>query len=346
LILDPDSFNILLSTLGAVSPSRGLRVRREKHDGRIILTILQILSKTFPATFPPGRTSLAMDKSDSTITVIVSAYKRPKHLWLNLLGLSYQTVRPGEIVVADDGSGEEVRSVIEKFAAESKMRVVHVWQPHEDYRLARSRNNAIRAARGEYLVFIDQDCIATPDFVAAHVTGGRLGVFRAGWCVFLDEERSSRLTEEAIREGQFEGLATAEEMKTLRKMQRKDNFYAFLRRRLWPIKFKPKLRGGNFSIHKADLEKVNGFDENFVGWGQEDDDLGRRLYLAGIIGESVVASAITFHLHHPPPADAKARWRDGRNVQYFLREEVPSFAENGLKKKGGQPEDVVIRICG
>jgi GT2 family glycosyltransferase len=285
-----------------------------------------------------------MDKSDSTITVIVSAYERPKHLWLNLLGLSQQTVCPGEIIVADDGSGEEVRSVAKRFASESKTRVVHVWQPHEDYRLARSRNNAIRAARGEYLVFIDQDCIASPDFVAAHVTGRRLGVFRAGWCVFLDEERSARLTEEAIRNGQFEGLATADEMKTLRKMQRKDNFYAFFRRRLRPIKFKPKLRGGNFSIHKADLEKVNGFDENYVGWGQEDDDLGRRLYLAGIIGESVVASAITFHLHHSPPADAAARWRDGRNVEYFLRKDVPPFAENGLKKKGGgQPEDVVVR---
>ena len=286
-----------------------------------------------------------MDKPDGTISVIVSAYERSKHLWLNLLGLSQQTVCPSEIVVADDGSGQEVRSVIEKFAAESKMRVVHVWQPHEDYRLARSRNNAIRAATGEYLVFLDQDCIASPDFVAAHVTGRRRGVFRAGWCVFLDEERSSRLTEQAIRDGQFEGLATANEMKTLRKMQRKDSFYAFLRRRLWPIKFKPKLRGGNFSIHKADLERVNGFDENFVGWGQEDDDPGRRLYLAGLIGESVVASAITFHLHHQPPADATARWRDGRNVQYFLRKDVPPFAENGLKKKGGgQPENVVVRI--
>jgi len=284
---------------------------------------------------------------NDSICVIVSAYERPRHLWFTLLALDRQTVRFDEIIIADDGSGEEVRSVIEKFASESKLRVVHVWQKHENYRLARSRNNAIRAATGDYLVFLDQDCVPCADFLKAHVSGRQSGVFKVGSCVFLDEVRRGQLQEDDIRSGRFETLLDRKEMKKLRKAQRKDNFYALFRKHLWPIKFKPKLRGGNFSIHKADLENVNGFDENYVGWGQEDDDLGRRLYLAGMTGESVVASAIVFHLHHPPPADATARWRDGRNVQYYLRKDVSSFAENGLRKEGGdQPADVAVRVYG
>jgi GT2 family glycosyltransferase len=138
-------------------------------------------------------------------------------------------------------------------------------------------------------------------------------------------------------------MLTREELRSLRKTQRKDGLYAFFRRHLWPIKHKPKLRGGNFSIHKADIAKVNGFDENYVGWGQEDDDLGQRLYLAGLTGRSVVASAITLHLHHPLSADATPHWKEGRNVPYFLRNNPPVFAENGLqKKRDEQPEGITV----
>jgi len=284
-----------------------------------------------------------MGQSNGGISVIVSAYERPRHIHLTLHALHRQSVHFDELIVADDGSGQEVRSVIEKFASDADMRVVHVWQKHKDYRLARSRNNAIRVASGEYLVFLDQDCLPWSHFLSAHVSFRRRGVFKVGSCVLLYEAKTAQLEEEDIKSGSFESLLDKTEMKRLRKIQRKDEFYAFFRKHLWPIKFKPKLRGGNFSIHKADLLKVNGFDENYVGWGQEDDDLGRRLHSVGMTAQSVVASAITFHLHHPLPADAAPRWRDGRNVHYYLRRGAPAFAENGVTKKGGtEPDDVKV----
>ncbi len=287
-----------------------------------------------------------MTQSRNTISVIVTAYERPMHLWFTLLGLQRQSAGFEELIIADDGSGQEVQTVIARFASRAKVRTVHVCQGHQDCRRARSRNNAIRAATGDYLVFLDQDCLPSVDFLKAHVSSPKTGVFRVGSCVFLNEAKTEGLREEDILTGRFEALLDETETKKLRKAQRNDNFYAFFRRHLWPIKFKPKLRGGNFSIHKADLLKVNGFDENFVGWGQEDDDLGRRLYLAGMMSESVVASAVTFHLHHPPPPDGAARWRDGRNVQYYLRKNVPAFAEKGVMTEDGrQPEDVKVTIC-
>lgn len=286
-----------------------------------------------------------MEQSDSGISVIVSTYERPRHLWLNLLGLSRQTVPPGEILVADDGSGEEVCAVIERFAAESNVRVLHVWQPHEENRVARSRNNAIRAAACGYLVFLDQDCIPGSDFLSVHASSRRRGVFKIGSRVFLDETEAAHLEEEDILSGRFEQFLDETEMKKLRKAQRKNRFYAFWRKYFWPIKAKPKLTGCNFSIHKGDLLKINGFDENYVGWGQEDDDLGRRLYLAGMTSESVVNSAITFHLWHPLQGGPNVSWRDGRNVEYYLRKDVSIYAENGLKKSDdAEPADVRVRV--
>ncbi len=286
-----------------------------------------------------------MEQSRTTVSVIVATYERPKHLWFTLLALNRQTVAFDEIVIADDGSAEETRAAIEKFSSQSSIRTVHVWQKHEDNRVARSRNNAIRAATGEYLVFLDQDCVPSADFLKAHVSIRQPRVFLVGSCVFLDEAKTGQLTEADVRSGRLEELLDEVEMKKLRKAHWKDNFYGFFRRYLWAIKSKPKLRGGNFSIHKADLLAVNGFDENYVGWGQEDDDLGRRLYLAGMSARSVIASAITFHLHHSPPSGATPRWRDGRNVQYFLRKNVSPFAQNGLMKEtGAPPEDVQVRL--
>jgi hypothetical protein len=286
-----------------------------------------------------------MAQPNNSISVIVSAYERPRHLRYTLLALARQSVRFDELIVADDGSGEEVRSVIEVFASWSPVRVVHVCQEHKDYRLARSRNNAIRVASGDYLIFLDQDCLPWAHFLSAHVTFRQRRVFRLGASIFLDEERTVQLREQDVISGRFERFLGRTEMKNLRRAQRKDNFYAFFRKHVRPIKFKPKLRGGNFSIHKADLLEVNGFDENYVGWGQEDDDLGRRLYLAGMTSQSVVASAITFHLHHPLPADATPRWQDGRNVRYYLRKHVSTYAENGLQKKdGSQPDDVTVHV--
>ena len=302
------------------------------------------LSETW-TTLSRSHFDLPMAQSNGTVSVIVSAYERPTHLWFILLGLHRQSTHLDEVIIADDGSGQEVRSVIEKFASMSRIRVVHVWQKHQDYRLARSRNNAIRLTAGEYLIFLDQDCVPWAHFASAHVSFRQPGVFRVGSCVHLDERSTAQLQEDDITSGRFESFLNKTEMKRLRKIQRKDDFYAFVRKHLWSIKFKPKLRGGNFSIHKADLLKVNGFDENYVGWGQEDDDLGRRLYLAGMAGQSVVASAITFHLHHPFPADATPRWREGRNVQYYLRKDASAFAEVGLtKKNGAEPDDVKVHV--
>ena len=91
--------------------------------------------------------------------------------------------------------------------------------------------------------------------------------------------------------------------------------------------------GGHFSIYRRDIERVNGYDENFVGWGGEDEDLGIRLVKAGIYCRSAIPYAKVLHLWHPKALGNK-HWREGPNIAYFKRKNIPSFCENGLIKIG------------
>jgi len=72
-------------------------------------------------------------------------------------------------------------------------------------------------------------------------------------------------------------------------------------------------------VRRSDFEAVNGFDERFVGWGQEDDDLGLRLRAAGVRLETILGQTRSLHVWHETDATATSRWRDGVNVRYFER---------------------------
>jgi GT2 family glycosyltransferase len=90
--------------------------------------------------------------------------------------------------------------------------------------------------------------------------------------------------------------------------------------------------GGHFSAFRKDIEAVNGYDENFVGWGGEDIDLARRMCMAGFRGRSVITTARVLHMWHSRELGNK-HWKEGPNVEYFLRKNVPVFCKNGLKKE-------------
>ena len=78
---------------------------------------------------------------------------------------------------------------------------------------------------------------------------------------------------------------------------------------------------------------MNGFDENFTGWGCEDDDLGLRLRRAGVRCASIMGSTRSFHLWHPRHPTRTPRWRDGSNVAYFERRVRLTKSVNGLRTR-------------
>ena len=117
------------------------------------------------------------------ISVIVSTYNRPDALCATLRSLAHQTDSSFEIVVADDGSGPTTRDVVEAWKPRTAIPLQHVWQEDRGFRLAEIRNRAIAASAGNYLIFIDGDCIANPFWVKAlrEIPLKRGGSFRASW---------------------------------------------------------------------------------------------------------------------------------------------------------------------
>jgi glycosyltransferase involved in cell wall biosynthesis len=268
--------------------------------------------------------------SNPEIALLISSYQRPQHLARCLLSVAHQRGVDGrfEVVVTDDGSEDETPATVERFAARVDFTVRFTTHPHVDFQLARCRNEGVAASRAAYLLFLDGDCILPPDHVRIQLARRKRGTVLAGDCAWLDRTTSERVTEDCIRSAAFLKLTPRAERARIRKAYRKAWFYSLIRH---PTK--PKMFGGNVAIWREDYERVNGYDENFRGWGCEDDDLRIRLRAAGVRIESIARWTHTFHLWHPPGATSPSRWKEGRNVAYLMRRERPTWCANGLRKE-------------
>ncbi len=266
-----------------------------------------------------------------SVSVVMTTFNAPDTLRLALLGLGRQVIRPVEVLIADDGSDGEMAPILSRLASDLSFPLVYLWQPHQGFRAARSRNNAIFRARGEHVAFLDQDTVPHAGWLEAHLRGLGPNTVSLGEAILLSEEEALGLDEEAVREGRFEGVLSDANRRRLSRLQRRYSFYAWLRRAGIPIKAKPRLRSSNFAISTELLRSVNGFDEAYVGWGQEDDDLGRRLYRAGGQPLIRVSSARVSHWPHPPrrPVD----WSSGANAKrYRDGATAPARCEAGLSR--------------
>jgi len=266
-----------------------------------------------------------------TVSVIICTYNRPSFLRLSLLSFARQDRIPDEIVVADDGSGPETADAVRLAARDLPCPLRHAWQEDLGFRLAASRNTAFRASSGEYLIFTTDDLVAARGFIGAHVTRARPDTFLLGNAVRLDPVCSASLLAGELDIPSVEAMPHSQERQHLMRVHRQNLWHAFLRRLRLCKQHKPKLVGYNFSLHRADYEKVNGSDEDFVGWGAEDDDLGRRLMLVGVRPRSIVPYAVGYHIYHP--TSGPERWMAAPNAGRLDRRKVEAFCRNGLVKR-------------
>jgi glycosyltransferase involved in cell wall biosynthesis len=275
------------------------------------------------------------------IAILVSTYQRPRHLKRSLMSIALQCNVSGrmEVVVTDDGSTDETPHIVREFAQSVDFPVQFTTHPHTTFQLARSRNEGVRASRAPYLLFLDGDCVLPPDHVAIHLKRRRPNAVMAGNCARLDQITTDRIDEEAVRRSNFIKWVPAAELRRLRTLDLKARLYHWLRH---PTK--PKLSGNNVGIWRSDYERVNGYDENFEGWGCEDDDLGIRLHRAGIRIQSILRWTRTYHLWHPTDATHPISWRQGRNVAYLNRHGVLVRCRQGLVKRSLQ--DIRWRVVG
>jgi glycosyltransferase involved in cell wall biosynthesis len=233
------------------------------------------------------------------ISVIVSTYNRADALDAALRALSRQSDRNFEIVIADDGSGPATARVAHAWAAKTALPVKHVWHEDRGFRLSDIRNRGIRASAGAYILFLDGDCIARPNFVAAHRRLAEPGWFVTGTRILLSADLTDCILHQGL-EPELWGLGRWLVPRARRQLNR---FAPLLELRLGAMR---KLsarrwrgaRGSNMAFWRADLEKVDGFDSSFSGWGREDSDIFIRLIRAGVRRKDGRFASGVLHLWH------------------------------------------------
>jgi glycosyltransferase involved in cell wall biosynthesis len=234
--------------------------------------------------------------------VIIPVYNAVRYLELVLTGYLRQNTRDFELIVADDGSGPEVRALVEKYSRETPFSVRYVHQPDEGFRRSSIFNCAVKAASAPHLIFADADCIPHRNFVAAHCDRSGARRVLCGRRVHLRERMSHILTPQDVLAGKLERLTPSRIFNALLCRDGHWDEGLILKNRTvhrWVNHKEPTLLGSNFSMEKALLEEINGFNEDFVGYGGEDTELEFRLRLAGARFVWVRHLAVQYHLFHP-----------------------------------------------
>jgi len=233
------------------------------------------------------------------LAVIVTTYNRPDALAAVLEGYRAQLDRDFALIVADDGSTADTRALVEAFATDAPIPVRHVWQPDEGFRAAAIRNRALALTAADYVIFTDGDCIPLPHFVRRHRRLAEPGWFLAGNRVLLSEDFTRRVLAARLP------VHTWTTRDWMRARARRDinRWIPLLSlpdggfRRRTPHEWRGA-KTCNLSAWRADLERVNGLDESYSGWGLEDSDLVIRLLHAGVQHKSARFAAPVLHLWH------------------------------------------------
>ncbi len=234
-------------------------------------------------------------------SVLITTYNAPRELDLALTGLARQSQSPHEVVVADDGSKEETRALVHRWAERFPVPLIHVWHEDAGYRRAKILNEAVRRASGDYFVFLDGDSIPHPRWLADHAELARPDRVLCGRRVRLGPAISAGLSADDVTSGRLEPFFGP----VLRSAFHDGTKRALLGLRLPPPLarvFHPRSRrlmGVNFSLSRADFYEVNGLDEEYVGYGLEDYDLEIRLRRAGKELYPLLNRAVVWHLYHP-----------------------------------------------
>lgn len=228
-----------------------------------------------------------------TITLIINTYNQADYLARVLRAVSRQRDLPDEVIIADDGSGGETRLVFQQWSAGQPFAARHIWQKNEGFRRSHILNAAIADSHSQYLVFLDGDTVPHPLFVSDHRALARSGFFLQGHRVCVQQRASVHFgagdffadRRRAFLAGQMRGLK-----------------HAFR----WPTPCRrimsslAGVRGCNLSVWREDLAGINGYNQDYFGWGCEDLDLALRLMNFGIRRMDVRGRALCFHLWHPP----------------------------------------------
>lgn len=228
-----------------------------------------------------------------SLALIVNTWNQPEYLARVLAAISRQSSAPEEVLLADDGSAAPTADIFRQWTATCRVPAHHVWQEHQAFRRARILNQAIAKATAEYVVFLDGDTLPHPQFIQDHRQLAQAGAFVQGHRALVGQKAAAWFgrnafaidRRKALLQGQLSGIK-----------------HAFRWPRPWrrPRRDLHGVRGCNLGLWREHLVQVNGYNEDFVGWGREDSELAVRLINSGVCRLDVRGWALCFHLWHPP----------------------------------------------
>jgi GT2 family glycosyltransferase len=224
------------------------------------------------------------------ISLIISTYDRPDALARVLRGVRRQTAPPGEILIADDGSGPPTHGLLNSWENEAPAPLRHFRQEDEGFRKTIILNQCVAAAKGRYIVLLDGDCVPHRKFIADHAKMAEKGFWVQGRRCYVRQSKVKFFSIDStpilqwMAQGKISGWP-----KGLRLP------FPIIRRNT----DRAGILGCNMAFWREDALAVNGFDEDYTGWGHEDADFGVRLYHLGRRRKFIYGRAIIYHLNHP-----------------------------------------------
>ena len=256
------------------------------------------------------------------VSLIITTFNRPEALSIVLKSALYQSIDPYEIIIADDGSNEKTKNLINDIRKMTKIPILHSWQEDIGNRTARSRNKAIAKSTADYIVIIDGDMLLDKHFIKDHLSSAKPNLFLQGSRVLID----SKLTKQILMDQDYRFNFFTKGLKNRINSLRLPFLAKFFSKEFNKL---GGIRSCNMSFYKSDFLKVNGFNNDFDGgWGQEDSEFACRLMNAGLLRKNIKFSAIQFHLYHP---EGSSPSKNHKLVEKALAEGLV-FCKNGVNE--------------
>ncbi|MFM7853390.1 MAG: glycosyltransferase family 2 protein, partial [Flammeovirgaceae bacterium] len=258
-----------------------------------------------------------------TTSLIITTYNRKDALELVLISVLKQSSLPDEVIIADDGSSDDTRQLIEHYQSFFPVPLLHCWHEDLGFRLSSIRNKAIAMTNCEYVIMIDGDIVLPVNFIKGHKEHAWKGHFIQGSRVLLLEEATRKMLRHKKMNitpftSNIDNRLNAIQSKFLSKL------FSYFR------SGHTNVRGANLSFWRDDLIAVNGFNEDFVGWGREDSEFAVRMTNLGIKRKHVKFAAVGYHLYHPENSREQLQVNDA--ILFRTITEKKSRCENGIQK--------------
>jgi len=271
--------------------------------------------------------------SPERIGVVITTYNSP--LWLSkvLTGYENQSQPDFRVIIADDGSTNETRDLIDRFRERGILQIDHVWHEDDGFRKCQILNKAIRETDCDYLIFTDGDCIPEPDFIATHQRLAEPGVFLSGGYIKLTMPVSEAISDDDIRNGVIfdprwlisKGQPKNHKLWKLSSSSLKKTFLNAV------TPAAASWNGMNSSTWTKDLVAVNGFNED-MQYGGLDRELGERLWNFGHKSRQIRYSTVCLHLDHARGYSKPEIWAKNRAIRKAVKDNRTFWAENGIEK--------------